>query len=353
MTSTEVLSEARQRHLNKHLIDACRENNLNDVLMWLDKGAHVHARDMRPSSAIVQGFGRSALHCAASVLQPNQASEALVHALIERGADVHGLDDQKNTPLHLAARHDCVGMIQALLVHGSEPNARNEHGQTPLHVAVGRGNRAVCLSLIKAGSEINAQNLTGQTALHAAACFTDSTDLLVMLLQHGASVHVSNQLGRTPLHLSVMEGETRGLACLLKEGAAVNARDAQGLTPLEHLAAIKPSHGERRFDWRMLVLIAHGADTSGLSPDDHPNLYGMPPLHAAILIRSVERMVHLLNQGASCDETQRGHSAHDFAKGTEMMPILQAWEARRAIERAFEQPVLEWEGPMNPESEET
>lgn len=45
-------------------------------------------------------------------------------------------DEQKNTPLHQAAKHGCTDAGAFLLRRGALINTQNEHGETPLHLAI-------------------------------------------------------------------------------------------------------------------------------------------------------------------------------------------------------------------------
>lgn len=59
--------------------------------------------------------------------------------LIENGADITELNDQKQTLLHLAAKSGQIDVVKLLIEKGADVNAVDTHGRTPLH-------EAVCLS---------------------------------------------------------------------------------------------------------------------------------------------------------------------------------------------------------------
>ena len=67
----------------------------------------------------------TALHLAAIF----KSSVPVVTALLEGGADPNA--SGKQTPLHLAARHN-PHVVSVLLEGGADPNARDKWGETPL-----------------------------------------------------------------------------------------------------------------------------------------------------------------------------------------------------------------------------
>ena len=80
---------------------------------------------------------------------------------------------------------------------------------------------------------INARNKYGSTLLHEVTFKSSSlpggSQLVVVLLNHGADVHARDNLGRTPLHLVGWGGVVE---ILLSYGADVNARNNKRETPL-------------------------------------------------------------------------------------------------------------------------
>jgi len=214
-----------------------------------------------------------------------------VGVLLAGGADVNAQDASGNTALHIAAppaRH--AELISLLLDNGINQNARDAHGDTPLHVLVTL-NRSpeVARALFRAGSQyatdVSLRNIRGQTALHLAIA-DNRLQLVPLLLEAGSDVFAADNASVTPFGLALRQGgdvfdalvtpdttrQTDGsgntmlhvvtrtapvniqaMTTILGRGAAVNARNRDGDTPL-HLAtrANRPGAGE--------ILLAGGAD---------------------------------------------------------------------------------------------
>eukprot|EP00730_Choanoeca_flexa_P004051 TRINITY_DN11584_c0_g3_i5.p1 TRINITY_DN11584_c0_g3~~TRINITY_DN11584_c0_g3_i5.p1 ORF type:complete len:109 (+),score=13.66 TRINITY_DN11584_c0_g3_i5:201-527(+) len=81
-----------------------------------------------------------------------------------------------------------------------------------------------------------------------------SEDVVVMLLEMGATLNAANQYGMTPLHTSCRYGNTTIAAMLLDRGADIAARDKGGHTPL-HVACLHAVSFETA-----AMLLARGAD---------------------------------------------------------------------------------------------
>jgi ankyrin repeat protein len=80
-------------------------------------------------------------------------------------------------------------------------------------------------------------------------------ELVQLLLEHKASVHVRDNKTETPLHIAAQFGYAEAVLQLLQHGADVTTRSDYGQTPL-HLAA--------RFGYAeaVLQLLQHGADVT-------------------------------------------------------------------------------------------
>ncbi|XP_063611284.1 fibronectin type 3 and ankyrin repeat domains 1 protein-like, partial [Penaeus indicus] len=88
------------------------------------------------------------------------------------------------------------------------------------------------------GAEVNLLDVSGWSALHMAAC-DGTAEVVTWLLQHGASVHVRDKQGQTPLKVAVENdhhkactvGSEECVKFLLEAGVPTNARDRTDLTP--------------------------------------------------------------------------------------------------------------------------
>lgn len=326
--------------LDKALMAACMAGNLSLALNLLSKGADIEAREMFTSRPGNSRNGQTPLIASTNSMSAESAPLAL--ALIERGANVHASNGRKYTPLHFAARDALDTVAMALLDHGADPNATDDFGRTPLHLTMVMGHAKTGALLIERGANPDARDARGKTALHAAAQFHDASGVTKMLVEQGANVNVADSEGATPLHVAACESGVVSIDCLLDHGAEVNAVDAKGLTPLELALEVSKKLRDpvklRDRKWQLLALIAHGADTSRIDDGDHPDLYALPAIHAAILFGSERKVLRLLKQGADVGTVHRGKSTFEVAKSANVVSLLQAWQAGQAVDKLLAQP---------------
>ncbi|KAJ1476984.1 ankyrin repeat-containing domain protein, partial [Baffinella frigidus] len=72
--------------------------------------------------------------------------------------------------------------------------------------------------------------VAGRTPLFAAA-LGGHTDILLLLLEHGADVSVADDDGWTSLHIAAFLGREKVVRLLLEYGADVSAENMSGKTP--------------------------------------------------------------------------------------------------------------------------
>jgi len=112
-------------------------------------------------------------------------------------------------PLNAAVAAGNVPMTQLLLRHGADVKQFLPSGFTPLHQAVAAGNLPLVTTLLEAGADPNAQRLPldeghpvawlrSDTPLHTAARI-GRTNVMELLLRHGAKLEMTNSVGQTPL----------------------------------------------------------------------------------------------------------------------------------------------------------
>jgi len=205
--------------------------------------------------------------------------------LLAAGADIEQREANGIRPLLMALLNNQLGVAAQLLDAGAEVNAADFWGRTPLWAAVEYRNldmnnreqdspttnnveRAALLPLIKRllelGANVNAQTLevppprkwlyslndvswvdfTGQTPFLRSA-FSGDTEVMQLLLEHGADPNLATRAGTTPLMAAAgvgwvvaqtytvsMQDQLDAIRLCLAHGADINATNSMGLTAL-------------------------------------------------------------------------------------------------------------------------
>lgn len=192
---------------------------------------------------------------------------SVVRDLLLSGEDIHQKDPTYGrTPLHWACIFSGITMLELLIKHGAgeDINANDALGMTPLACLIRKrdfpGHEPMILYLMEAGAQLALVPGGGRSLM-----FKDylTPALAETLLQKGLDIDCTNELQETPLQVAAARGNeclvqfllTRranpnqrcllgGTALhdgelseaiayrLLRAGAQVNVRDAEGLTPL-------------------------------------------------------------------------------------------------------------------------
>jgi ankyrin repeat protein len=157
----------------------------------------------------------------------------IAKALIDGGAEVNG----RGYPLNAAARTGQAEMVALLIQRGADVNARDLIGNPPLVEAVLSSNGVeVAKMLLAAGADPYAQEKTCGTALHLAAQ-QGNVAMAELLLAVGMDINVragpnACYPGSTPLHEAARHTQFAMVDYLIQHGAALDARDDHGATPL-------------------------------------------------------------------------------------------------------------------------
>ena len=161
--------EAKQekQDLGPKLVKALHKNNYKDidvqeVLALINAGADVNT--------IITNEGRKPVLSWATLLQLTD----IVHAMLDKGADVNATDSEGKTALMTACLgSNPVDLVRLLIGRGANVNAVGYYGKTVLmYCSCGNtwgkypSNQEVERILINAGANVNARDNTGQTALN-------------------------------------------------------------------------------------------------------------------------------------------------------------------------------------------
>lgn len=166
--------------------------------------------------------------------------------------------------LHLAAEQGHLDCVEVLLARGFDVHQRDRlDNAAALHWAAYSGARDVAERLIDAGADIDGEgDAHGLGVIGWGTCFEDvRSEVVELLLARGArpSIFAAIVLGqrdrvqelldgnpslvarqmsefeqlRTPLHFAVMRNQPDIVALLLERGADVHMRDRRGQTPID------------------------------------------------------------------------------------------------------------------------
>ncbi len=150
--------------------------------------------------------------------------------------------------------------VQAFL--NSDPTAidmTNNYGERPLHLAAAGDRTQIVALLLEHGADVDAVGDDGRTALHYA-CDGGHTESAKQLIAANTKVGTVAEDGDTALHDLVKwhPGEIELLRLLLQAGADVSFKNNDGETPIDIVVRHKviyttPSrHRERDFDLKMI-----------------------------------------------------------------------------------------------------
>jgi ankyrin repeat protein/serine/threonine protein kinase len=174
--------------------------------------------------------GFSALHLTAQYGRADVVrviTEALAHL------DIKTKDGR--TALFIASEKGHRSVVELLLLHHADVDICSENGWTPLMAASCKGYVEVVKTLVEARTQtINRQNEDSSTAL-CLASKEGHTDVVSLLLQHGADHHICDKRGLTPFMIASCHGHKGVVRMLIEAKANVNQQTKDGWTAL-HLA---------------------------------------------------------------------------------------------------------------------
>ena len=152
-----------------------------------------------------------------------------VIAFLDAGMAVDAAAAGGGTALMVAAESGQGYIVEELLNHKAQPNQARPNGDTPLILAARNGNAQALQALLKAGADTTLANQEGLTALAEAS-----------MAGHASAVKILAPASRPSLdyalQLAAVKGRTDVLDVLLQHGASVLARSSENRTPLMYAA---------------------------------------------------------------------------------------------------------------------
>jgi ankyrin repeat protein len=314
-----------QRNLPK-VISALDENGLNP-LTWAAMEGHVdvvgllldYQADINATTSLIKGAGLS--------LMPSRS----LNSYIREVTDGDSIWTGKHTVLYRAAFRGHAGVVSLLLERGAEPNLKGWASLTPLHAAAMAGreevvrlllengasktvnaklsvthitplqysaeadNYTIASMLLESGADVHSkQTHSRYTALHCAVAEDAKTQIVQLMVDHGADVMSKTMWMDTPLHLAAELSRSSTIELLVERGAIVeNKHSFNGNTAL-HLAAKSQSRSEN-----IEMLLDLGANI------DAKNSACKTPLHLATEAPDASNVRVLLDRGADPNAKSR------------------------------------------------
>src|SRR6266702_8460125 len=195
--------------------------------LLVEHGAYVNTQD---------GSHSTPLHLVLSSWSPKA-----IHLLIKHGVDINACNGSNRMPLHLAS---C--QVSAKLTLGlawADANGQNKALATQFHWAELNKKAEIVQLLTRHSADVTVRDKTHSTLLHLASSKW-SGDTVKLLIRHGADVNAQNVRHSMPLHLALSshwDMESNVMRLLLSHGANIGVKDDEGQTPFQIVSLRGPS----------------------------------------------------------------------------------------------------------------
>jgi uncharacterized protein len=260
------------------------------------------------------------------------------------------LDSGGLTPLLYAARENCQACVDVLLKNKADINLADPDGVSPLLVAVMNANWDLARQLVMAGADINQWDIYGETPLLTAIDLrnridggrasidpvntTKGIEFVKLLLDRGANPNMqlffkpANARGAvytrgvTPLIRAAVNADTDVMKLLLEHGADATLATADRQTPIHAVLAGRAP--EPQANELIKMLQKAGADVNVVALINHPEeIRGGTALHYAVRKRHKDTIKLLASFKIDMDAVdQDGLTALDYTQSRGFMPFM-------------------------------
>jgi uncharacterized protein YegJ (DUF2314 family) len=148
----EADSNPRDEYGATPLHDAAMRNHADIILLLAKNGADVNATNEIGLTPLKSAAGNDNTSCAKTLLElgadvdvrltvnkqnllHNIHSPDMAKILLDAGADLEAIDDDGETPLHVATINGFADLVVYLIERGANTDTKNKDGQTPLDIA--------------------------------------------------------------------------------------------------------------------------------------------------------------------------------------------------------------------------
>lgn len=199
-----------QSQLIDQFFHAAQQGDLETVKKCLDQGVDINVTNRQRRTAIIMASLNKHYHCV----------EFLIHA----GADINQQDDTCFNPFLLSCLNNDLTLLRLVLSANPDLLRLTRFGGVGITPASEKGYVEIVRELLtKTEINVNHTNFVGWTPLLEAIVLNDGgarqQEIIKLLLDHGASPHMTDKYGKTPLELANEKGYKEIAGLLIAAGA--------------------------------------------------------------------------------------------------------------------------------------
>jgi len=260
------------------------------------------------------------------------------------------LDSGGLTALLYAARENCAACVDVLLKNKADIDLPDPDGVSPLLLAIMNANWDLTKQLVLAGADVNQWNIFGEAPLGTAIDLRTRIDggrasidapnatsglaIVKLLLERGADPNMQlffkpansrgaiQTRGATPLIRAAVNGDSEVVALLLEHGADATVYSADRQTPIHAVLAGRAPEPQALELIRALQKA--GTDVNVVALINHPEeIRGGTALHYAVRKRYKTVVKELASFGIDMNAVdQDGLTALDYTQSRGFMPFM-------------------------------
>ncbi|MHB1456855.1 MAG: ankyrin repeat domain-containing protein [Armatimonadota bacterium] len=141
----------------------------------------------------------------------------MAQRLLDQGAGINDIEKFEKTPLHSMVDWEREDSVKFMLSLGADPNVKDSRsGMTSIFSAAFRGKKKIAQLLISSGADVNARSNDGRTALHFVGW---SYEVVALLISNGADINAKDNAGNTPLHEAAILDNVKAAKLFLSASA--------------------------------------------------------------------------------------------------------------------------------------
>ncbi|KAH9502192.1 hypothetical protein Btru_070354 [Bulinus truncatus] len=229
------------------LMLAIQKDNLKTMQLLINSGANVNdthtegntilmllIKELAKCNPVKKQRHCERLHHNVNLRSPFILME-MIQILIKSGANVNGVNDNKDSALNMAFDTESEQLLHVLLTNGADANISGSTNIPPLLLVSERYRDDLVIQMVKSGVDVNVADLDGNTALinilnRSKVSEIDGSHLrhgeclnvIKCLTEHGADVNVTNSIGQFPILLAISSHSDDIFWNLIEKGADVN-----------------------------------------------------------------------------------------------------------------------------------